>query len=113
MVTRFLTYEPLLPRTAANLALTDIRAQHPDATRSLEPELHLPKLSGAVAKTVRVAKGATGARVTFEVTATAGDGGDLPVSCRPRSGSRFPLGETMVHCEASDAAAAPPRLSSR
>ena len=104
MVTRFLTYEPLLPRTAANLALTDIRAQHPDATRSWEPVLFLPKLSGAVAKTVRAAKGATGARVTFEVTATAGgDGGDIPVSCRPRSGSRFPLGETMVQCEASDA----------
>ena len=103
MVTRFLTYEPLLPRTAANLALTDIQAQHPDATRSREPELHLPKLSGAVAKTVRAARGAKGARVTFEVTATAGDGGDLPVSCQPRSGSRFPLGNTFVQCLATDA----------
>ena len=28
---RYLTFE-YLPRTAANLALTDIRAQHPDAT---------------------------------------------------------------------------------
>ena len=70
----------------------------------MEPELLLPKLSGAVAKTVRVAKGATDARVTFEVTGTAGDGGDIPVSCLPRSGSCFPLGETIVHCEASDAA---------
>jgi hypothetical protein len=103
MVTRFLAYEPLLPRTAANLVLTDIRAQHPDAIRSWEPELHLPKLNGAVAKTVRAAKGAKGARVTFDVTATAGDGGDIPVSCLPRSGSRFPLGETIVQCEASDA----------
>lgn len=32
VVTRYLTYE-YLPRTAANLALTDIRAQHPDAKR--------------------------------------------------------------------------------
>jgi hypothetical protein len=31
IVGRFLTYE-YLPRTAANIALTDIRAQHPDAT---------------------------------------------------------------------------------
>jgi hypothetical protein len=31
VVERYLTYE-YLPRTAANLALTDIRAQHPDAT---------------------------------------------------------------------------------
>ena len=30
MRTRYLTFE-YLPRTAANLALTDIRAQHPDA----------------------------------------------------------------------------------
>jgi hypothetical protein len=103
MVTRFLTYEPLLPRTAANLALTDIRAQHPDATWTTEPVLFLPKLSGAVAKTVRVAKGAKGARVTFDVTATAGDGGDLPAWCQPRSGSRFPLGKTFVQCEATDA----------
>ena len=102
MVTRLLTYE-LLPRTAANLALTDIRAQHPDATWSTEPLLFLPELSGAVAKTVRAARGAKGARVTFEVTATAGDGGDLPVSCQPRSGSRFPLGETTVQCEVTDA----------
>ena len=32
-VTRFLTFE-YLPRTPANLALTDIRAQHPGATVS-------------------------------------------------------------------------------
>jgi hypothetical protein len=31
VVVRYLTFE-YLPRTAANLALTDIRAQHPDAT---------------------------------------------------------------------------------
>ena len=30
MRTRYLTFE-YLPRTAVNLALTDIRAQHPDA----------------------------------------------------------------------------------
>jgi HYR domain len=103
IVTRYLTYEPNLLRTAANLALTDIRAQHPGATRSQEPGLlSLPTLRGAVAKTVRAAKGAKGARVTFKVTATAGDGGDIPVSCLPRSGSRFPLGETIVQCEASD-----------
>ena len=69
------------------------------------PGLHLrpPKLSGAVAKTVRAAKGAKSARVAFEVTATDDDGGDLPVSCWPRSGSRFPLGKTIVLCAATDA----------
>jgi hypothetical protein len=103
MLTRFLTYQPDLPRTAANLALTDIRAQHPDATLTTEPVLFLPRLNGATAKTVRAAKGAKSARVTFEVTATAGDGGDLPVSCLPKSGSRFPLGKTIVQCGATDA----------
>ena len=68
------------------------------------PGLHLtaPKLSGAVAKTLRAAKGARSARVTFEVTATDDEGGDVPVSCWPRSGSRFPLGKTMVLCAATD-----------
>jgi hypothetical protein len=68
------------------------------------PGLHfaLPKLTGAVAKTVRAAKGAKSARVTFEVTATDDGGGDVPVSCQPSSGSRFPLGETLVLCAATD-----------
>ncbi len=102
-VTRFLTYEPL-PRTAANVALTDIWAQHPDATGppSPHPTRDLPTLTGAVAKTVRAAKGAKSARVTFTVTATDDEGGDTPVSCWPRSGNRFPLGETMVQCAATD-----------
>ena len=69
------------------------------------PGLHsrLPKLTGAVAKTVRAAKGAKSARVTFKVKATDDDGGDLPVSCWPRSGSRFPLGKSIVQCAATDA----------
>jgi hypothetical protein len=62
----------------------------------------VPKLTGAVAKTVRAAKGAKSARVTFEVTATD-DGGGIPVSCQPGSGSRFPLGKTIVVCAATDA----------
>ena len=60
------------------------------------------QLSGAVAKTVRAAKGAKSARVAFKVTATDNEGGDVPVSCWPRSGSRFPLGKTMVLCAATD-----------
>jgi HYR domain len=96
MVMHWLTYE-LLPRTDENLTLTDILAQHPDATKLwVTPVLHLP-----VAMTVRAAKGAKSARVTFEVTATDDKGrGDFPVSCLPRSGSRFPLGETTVDCAA-------------
>ena len=69
------------------------------------PGLHLtaPKLSGAVAKTVRAARGAKSARVTFEVTATDDEGGDMDVLCAPPSGSRFPIGKTLVRCWATDA----------
>ena len=99
VVQRYQTFE-YLPRTAANLALSDIRAQHPDATESWGAPglaIHVPD-----AKTVRAAKGAQSARVTFEVTATDDEGGgDFPVSCSPRSGSRFPLGETTVQCAAT------------
>lgn len=100
LVQHYLTYE-YLPRTDENLALTDIRAQHPDATGP--PGLYAPpKLSGPVAKTVLAAKGAKSARVTFEVTATEDLGGDIPVSCQPGSGSVFPIGETIVQCTATD-----------
>jgi hypothetical protein len=64
--------------------------------------LTLPKLSGAVSKTVRAPKGAKSARVTFEVTATDDERADVSVSCWPRSGSRFPVGETWVLCAATD-----------
>ena len=65
-------------------------------------DLTPPKLHGAGSKTVRAQDGATSARVTFKVTATDGVDGAVPVSCRPRLGSRFPLGRTMVRCEATD-----------
>ena len=73
-------------------------------TLTAAPGVHftLPKLGGAVAKTVRAAKGAKSARVRFAVTAVDDSGGDLPVSCHPSSGSRFPLGKTMVDCAATD-----------
>ena len=110
MVTRYLTFE-LLPRTDENLALTDIRAQHPDATESTEPGF-CPRWRSRCEDGAR-GEGGEGARVTFEVTATADDGGGASVSCRPRSGSRFPLGKTFVQCRRRTPSAAPPRRSSR
>ena len=64
--------------------------------------LTLPRLSGASAKTVRAAKGAKSARVTFDVTATDNELADVSASCFPRSGSRFPVGRTSVLCAATD-----------
>jgi hypothetical protein len=83
--------------TAPGLWLLDV----PDLPESDVPDLP-PKLTGAVAKTVRAAKGAKSARVTFKVTATDDEGADIPVTCWPRSGSRFPLGKTIVLCAATD-----------
>ena len=54
-------------------------------------------------KTVIEATAATGAVVTFTVTATdAIEGGITPVTCTPASGATFPLGTTHVACSAQD-----------
>jgi hypothetical protein len=49
------------------------------------------------------ATGPSGAPVSFTVTATDVVDGAVPVTCTPPSGSTFPLGTTMVACEATDA----------
>lgn len=64
-----------------------------------------PTLRGGAATTVRVSKTARSARVTFTVKATDGVDGTVPVSCQPRSGSRFKTGKTTVRCEATDSSA--------
>jgi len=51
------------------------------------------------------AEGPMGAKVTYSVSARAGDGRVLPVTCDRASGGRFPLGETTVQCSATDPAA--------
>jgi hypothetical protein len=68
----------------------------------LEFDLTPPKFIGANAKTVRAAKGAKRARVTFKVTAADDVDGAVPASCQPKSGSRFKVGRTTVRCEATD-----------
>jgi hypothetical protein len=70
----------------------------PGLTFDLTP----PTLSGANAKTVRVPRKAKTARVTFKVTSTDDVDGSVPVSCQPKSGSRFKLGKTRVTCSATD-----------
>jgi hypothetical protein len=71
----------------------------------LEFDLTPPTLSGAVNRTVRARKGSKRARVTYRVTASDAVDGSVPVSCRPRSGSRFMIGRTLVRCSASDTSA--------
>lgn len=64
-----------------------------------------PVLSGAVAKTLRAKKGKKRVRVRYAVTAQDAADGSVPVACRPRSGSFFKLGRTVVRCSATDSSA--------
>jgi hypothetical protein len=71
----------------------------------LEFDVTPPTLSGAVNKTVRVRRGSKRVRVTYRVTASDAVDGSVPVSCQPRSGSRFKVGRTFVKCSATDTSA--------
>jgi hypothetical protein len=64
-----------------------------------------PTLSGAVNKTVRARRGSKRVRVTYRVTASDAVDGSVPVSCQPRSGSRFKIGRSFVKCSATDTSA--------
>ena len=65
-------------------------------------DLTPPTLSAATSKTVRARKGVRRVRVTYDVTATDNEDSQVPVTCAPRSGSRFPIGRTVVRCSATD-----------
>jgi HYR domain len=71
----------------------------------LEFDVTPPTLSGAASKTVGAPKGAKRVRVTYNVTARDTVDSAVPVTCLPRSGSRFSLGRTTVKCEAMDKSA--------
>ena len=64
-----------------------------------------PTFAGASGKTVKAKKGARSARVSYQVTARDDKDGAVPVTCLPRSGSRFKIGRTRVTCEAADSSA--------
>lgn len=59
-----------------------------------------PMLAGVTNRLVRAATKRT--RVRFSVTATDAVDGPVAAVCRPRSGSLFPRGRTVVRCSASD-----------
>lgn len=71
----------------------------------LEFDLTPPALTGAVNKSVRARKGAKRARVTFKLTANDQVDGARPVTCNPKSGSKFRIGRTTVKCSATDTSA--------
>jgi hypothetical protein len=71
----------------------------------VEFDITPPTLSGATSKSVRAPKGAKRVRVSYKVTASDNADGQLPAACTPRSGSRFPIGRTIVRCSATDSSA--------
>jgi len=71
----------------------------------LEFDVTPPTLSGAVNKKARARRGSKRVRVTYRVTASDAVDGSVPVSCKPRSGSRFKIGRTVVKCSATDTSA--------
>lgn len=72
---------------------------------NLEFDLIAPKLVGAISRRVVAPRRAKRVRVRFVVTATDDVDGPVPVACRPRSGTRFPIGRTQVRCSATDTSA--------
>jgi HYR domain-containing protein len=68
----------------------------------LEFDTAPPAMIGAVSKTIRVPRKAKRARVAYKVTARDAVDGAVPAACRPRSGSFFRVGRTVVTCTASD-----------
>ena len=79
----------------ALLALTGA-AGTSSAAPTREPALTVP------ADMTVEAEAATGAGVSFTVSAVGRENQTLPVTCSPASGSNFPLGQTTVTCTAQD-----------
>jgi hypothetical protein len=71
----------------------------------LEFDMTPPTLSGAASKIVRASKRAKRVRISYTVRASDAVDGQVPVTCVPRSGSRFLIGRTVVGCSATDSSA--------
>lgn len=68
-------------------------------------DLTPPTFTGATSRTVVAPRNAKRVRVKYAVTATDDVDGPVQATCKPRSGTRFPLGRNRVHCSANDASA--------
>lgn len=65
-------------------------------------DLTAPKLKGTTSRTILARHRATKVRVPFNVSTTDDHDGPVQVSCQPHSGSRFPIGRTVITCSATD-----------
>lgn len=72
----------------------------------IEFDLTPPTITGAADKRVRAPLNTQRIRVRYQVSARDDVEGAVPVTCRPRSGSFFPVGRrTVVRCSATDTSA--------
>ena len=71
-----------------------------------EFDLTPPTITGAADKRVRAPQNTQRIRVRYHVSARDNVDGAVPVACRPKSGSFFPVGRrTVVRCSATDTSA--------
>lgn len=71
----------------------------------LEFDVTRPVLSGAISKTFRAPKKAKRLRVRYTVKAKDDVDASVRAVCKPRSGSLFMVGRTVVKCSATDSSA--------
>ena len=71
----------------------------------LQFDLVAPTFVGAKSRTVVAPRHRKRVRVRFVVTATDDVDGSVPVTCRPRSGTRFRIRRTRVNCSSTDTSA--------
>jgi hypothetical protein len=72
------------------------------AAPGLEFDTTPPTITAPSAKIVRAARGARSVRVVYAVSARDDVDAHVAVRCKPRSGSRFQIGRTVVFCSATD-----------
>jgi HYR domain len=68
-------------------------------------DLTAPVVQGARSKSLKAPRNAKSVRVRYSVTAQDDVEGQVPVKCKPASGSRFKVGRTKVTCSAEDTSA--------
>ena len=87
------------------ISVTPIRGDDASVQAAAETRIEAVARGGRHEVSVRVPKRAKQVRVTYAVSARDDVDGAVPVSCSPRSGSRFSIGRTLVICSASDGSA--------
>jgi hypothetical protein len=96
-----LSPDPLAPDFAAKTICARVSSLSPFALavfHATPPAIASPR------RVTEEATGPAGAVATFDVSAIDAVDGAVPVTCAPAPGTVFPLGDTVVHCSAENAA---------